>query len=114
MIFMTVIQLLACTILRQRINFQLGKMFFINQSLKGSETLNSQGIYKHKIYIKSDETREGIETLSLEYFIDKKRTQKVAEESIKLIDTSYEPDDDDQDPNKPYRLEASRPQVKEN
>ena len=87
---------------------------FIDQSLKGSNVLNAQGIYKHKIYIKSDEKKEGTETLTLEYFVDKRRTNKIAEESIKIINTSYEPDDDDQDPNKPYRLEASRPQVKEN
>ena len=89
---------------------------FIDQSLKGSNVLNAQGIYKHKIYIKSDEKKEGTETPTLEYFVDKRRANKIAEESIKILDTSYEPpdDDDDQDPNKPYRLEASRPQVKEN
>ena len=88
---------------------------FINQSLKGSETLNSQGIYKHKIFISGDKKKEAVEMLTLEYFVDKKRTNKVAEKTIKIIDIPHKSaPDNDQDLNKPYRLQASRPQVKEN
>merc|ERR1711939_948138 len=65
--------------------------------------------------VKKDGKKEGTETLKLEYFIDKSRKKKVAEESIKIIDTSYKPEDlDNVSPDQPYTLAISRPQVKEN
>ena len=88
---------------------------FIDQDLSGSDTLNSRGTYKLKIDVKKDGKKEGTETLKLEYFIDKSRKKKVAEESIKIIDTSYKPEDlDNVSPDQPYTLAISRPQVKEN
>ena len=87
---------------------------FISEELEGSDFLNYHGTYKHTFEIKRDGKKEGTEELKVEYFVDKKRKRKVAEETIKIIDTSYEPDDIDENPNQPYKLGISRPLVKEN
>ena len=87
---------------------------FIDEKLEGNDFLNYHGTHKHTFEIKRDGKEEGTEILKLEYFVDKKRKKKVAEETIKIIDTSYEPDDIDENPNQPYKLGISRPQVKEN
>ena len=87
---------------------------FIGEGLEGNDFLNYHGTHKHTFEIKRDGKEEGTEILKLEYFVDKKRKKKVAEETIKIIDTSYKPDDIDENPNQPYKLGISRPQVKEN
>ena len=88
---------------------------FVDEELQGSFKLNDKGTYKHKYPIKRDGKLEGNETLKAEFFTDSKLKNKIAEESILLIDTSVSHDDIDQgDPNRPYKLIASRPHVKEN
>ena len=87
---------------------------FIGEELNGSDILNYHGTLKRTFEIKRDGKAEGTEKLKLEYFVDKKRKNKVAEETIKIIDTSYDPDDVDENPDQPYKLGISRPQVKEN
>ena len=54
-------------------------------------------------------------TSSMTGFGDSKQTNKIAEESIILLDKSISPDDMDQgDPNESYKLTESRPHIKEN
>lgn len=83
--------------------------------LAGSETLKKDGSLTKVFDINADCLQEGVETLNVQFFLDPDGTTAVAEDSIQIIDTSYDPNNcSGDDTAKPYALIESRTQVKEN
>ena len=83
--------------------------------LSGSDSLKKDGSFTKVFDINADCLQEGVETLNVQFFLDSGYTTAVAEDSIQIIDTSYDPNEcSSNDTSKPYALIESRTQVKEN
>ena len=83
--------------------------------LTGSEVLKKDGSLTKVFDINADCLQEGVETLYVRFFLDPELKDFIGEDSIQIIDTSYDPDEcQGNDNNKPYSLSASRNQLKEN
>ena len=84
--------------------------------LSGTATLKKDGSIKNIFELSADCTMEGTETLRVRYFLDAELSHLAAEQSIKIIDKSNNPNNCNQDPpeDTPYLFQSSRVQVKEN
>ena len=83
--------------------------------LSGTETLKKDGSLTKIFELNKDCSPEGVEDLTVRFFLDSNFDQLIGEDTIQVIDTSYDPlECEDKDARNPYDIVTSRIQVKEN
>ena len=83
--------------------------------LSGTEQLKKDGSLTKVFDLKEDCSPEGVEQLTVRFYLDSNFDELIGEESIQVIDTSYDPEScGETNTTKPYDIVNSRIQVKEN